>query len=311
MHPNRKKVLAKLENQSSRPGDFGRLLATPAVIMITDTVTDAPHQQRVVWRVILRTALIVIALTAIVFAIVHCALKARETAKRFETTNNFKQIALALQNVHDTYKRLPHPVRHADGVDSPFVVDQDPKAKQLYSWRFAIIPCIASYKMDAAFDQSWTAPANTRWRTVPQPYAYDGWGDGVFDRRNPASVPNITRAFAITGSGTAFGDGHGEKPRSLDEIDADTILVVEIRNSGIHWMAPGDFDIRTMPKTINDPNGRGISSSHGSGFHVVFADGAVWYRRNDVPFDQLAKFFTVTGAKANDRDKILGPHLHD
>ena len=39
------------------------------------------------------------------------------------------------------------------------------------------------------------------------------------------------------------------------------ILLVEVRNSGTHWMQPGDFDIRTMPRTINDPAGKGISGT--------------------------------------------------
>lgn len=266
---------------------------------------------RVMWRYTLRTVVIVAALTATVLVLMHFVVEARKTAKRLKTTNCFKLIALALHNVNDTYERLPDPIHHADNAESPSARPQDSNGDQLYSWRFAIIPYIASYKMDVAFDHSWRDPLNARWQTVPQPYAYDGWGDGVFDRRDPSSIPTETCAFAICGPGTAFGDGDTEPPRSINDLDEDTILVVEVRNSGIHWMEPGDFDIRTMPQTINDPDGRGISSAHESGFHVVFADGTVWYLRNDTPFEELAKFFTVEGAKANDRDRALRSYLHD
>ena len=76
-------------------------------------------------------------------------------------------------------------------------------------------------------------------------------------------------------------------------------------------MQPGDFDIRTMPQAINGAAGRGISSLHATGFHVLFADAEVWFLSNELPFKQLSKFFTVAGAMANDRDKILRPYLID
>lgn len=262
-------------------------------------------------RYTIRPVVIVAALTATMIVLMHFVAESRKSAKRLGTKNSFKLIALALHNASDVYKRLPDPIRRAGNADSPLGLRSEPNAEQLYSWRFAIIPYIASYKMDAAFGHSWRDPLNARWRTVPQPYAYDGWGDGVADRRDPNTIPTETSAFAICGPGTAFGDGDTELPRSLEDIDEDTILVVEVRNSGIHWMEPGDFDIRTMPRAINDPDGRGISSAHDSGFHVVFADATVWYLRNDTPFEELAKFFTVDGAKANDRDTVLRPYLLD
>lgn len=114
--------------------------------------------------------------------------------------------------------------------------------------------------------------------------------------------------FAVTGPGTAFGDGKHERPHSLNEMDADTLLVVEVRNSGLHWMAPGDFDIRTMPRTINAPNGRGISSRHRAGFYVIFADNAVWCLSHETPFEELEKFFTIESAKRHDREEVLRPY---
>ena len=114
--------------------------------------------------------------------------------------------------------------------------------------------------------------------------------------------------FAITGPGTAFGDGETELPHSLDDLDADTIVVVEVRDSAMHWMAPGDFDIRTMPRTINAPDGRGISSRFRAGFHVIFADGAVWRLSHDTPPAALEKFFTIEGARRFDRDELLGAY---
>lgn len=263
------------------------------------------------WRLGIVLAVTVVLAACLAIVANQLVSKVWENGRRRNTTQNFQQIAWALGNFQLSNRRLPFAIQHTWESDGHFPTDDDPDAKPLYSWRFFVIPYVASYKMHLDWHEPWNSPAHERWRTVPQPYAYDGWGQGVFDERDSATVPTITRAFAITGPGTAFGDGDAEKPRSLAEIDPDTIIVVEVANSGLHWMAPGDFDVRDMPQTINDPAGLGISSRHKDGFHVVFSDGTVWYLSSRVPFTLLAKFFTIEGARSNDRQSVLGPYLID
>jgi hypothetical protein len=93
---------------------------------------------------------------------------------------------------------------------------------------------------------------------------------------------------------------------ALKDVPPNTILAVETRASGIPWPAPGDFDIGTMPHTINAPDGKGISSRNECGFHVIFADGQVWFLSEKVPFESLKKFFTTAEAKWHDREEVLG-----
>ncbi|WP_148590980.1 hypothetical protein [Aquisphaera giovannonii] len=117
-----------------------------------------------------------------------------------------------------------------------------------------------------------------------------------------------TGILAITGPGTAFGDG-SEDPVPLRGIPPQTILCAETRASGIPWPAPGDFDVRDMPHTINAPNGKGISGRYKGGFHVIFADAEVWFLSDGVPFDTLSRFFTVADAAKHNRDKLLKPFV--
>src|SRR5262249_46601631 len=127
---------------------------------------------------------------------------------------------------------------------------------------------------------------------------------GVWTEDSPAEVFH-TNIFAITGPGTAFEPG---KQVRLKDLPGSLILIVEVRNSGVHWMQPGDFDVRTMPRTINAPDGKGISGVLARGFHIGFADGQVWYLFNTIPFDELAEFFTIDGAKIHDRESVFGPY---
>ena len=292
-----------IPNPAMRPAKSDCPMNAPPMNLI------APPKRFRVWRLGILLAVIVAPLAWLTFVANQHLLIVWENNQRRNTTQNFQQIAFALGNFQLQCRRLPSAIQHGWSDNHNWPNDGEPEGEPLYSWRFTMIPMVASYKMDTVFNEPWNSPAHARWRTVPQPYAYDGWGQGVFDERDPATVPTITRAFAITGPGTAFGNGNTEKPRSLAEIDADTIIVVEVANSGLHWMAPGDFDVRDMPQTINDPAGRGISSRYKDGFHVVFSDGTVWYLSNRVPFTALARFFTVEGARSNDRQTVLGPYL--
>ena len=150
---------------------------------------------------------------------------------------------------------------------------------------------------DVASVPAWDDPGNKQLVELSFFYAYGLTGTKPFPETN---------ILAITGPGTAFGDGKGP-PLAMKDVPPQTIIAVETRSSGIPWPAPGDFDIRTMPQTINAPDGKGISSRNAGGFHVIFGDGSVWLLSDTAPFETVKKFLTVADAKRNDRDKSLGP----
>jgi len=167
--------------------------------------------------------------------------------------------------------------------------------ERLLSWRVWLtdhsLPLPGGSRAD--YHKSWADPRNLR--TAAK---------GEFDfTRNAAE--DATTILAITGPGTVFDEGASTP---LKSAPTNAIVLVEVRNSGIHWMSPRDFDVRTMPRTINDAEGRGISGETSLGFHVAFADGEVWRLSHDTPFEKLSRFFLAEDAKRLNRDEILGEY---
>lgn len=227
--------------------------------------------------------------------------RAREIARLHRTRNAFRWVYVCLSEYDDRCKHLPYPVRRETVGRKTEIESPNGNGRPLYSWRGEISGYTRCGYPGFVGDRSrpWDNAANQDAMHVgPGPFCYSSHGE------EGEQVSYETNMVAICGPGTAFGC-EGEPPRSLQSLGSDAILVVEVRRSGLHWMQPGDFDIRTMPRTFNAPDGRGISSRHPGGFHVLFSDGQLWFLSEKTPFEVLAKFFTVTQANECKREELL------
>jgi len=259
---------------------------------VVDDVKNADHRR--LW--LSKPAIIVyIATIAVISATFYMLPRWAANSARLEATrNSFMLTGMGIFNYDMLFKRLP-----------PAVV-RDRNGRPLFSWRGATAKFPDSwYPGELDRSSSWDGPENQQMADFPWRFCYDGL---VTVEHFPTNYLRETCQMGIVGPGTALGDD-GDPPKRLADIDGDTVLVVETRNSGIHWMKPGDFDIRTMPRTINAPDGRGISSRYRGGFHILFADGETWFLSDAVPFETLETFFTVKGARDNDREVVLSPFL--
>ena len=210
-----------------------------------------------------------------------------------EANLRLREIAIALDWYSERWGRLPFPERRAALDPSADWHDRNGEGAPLYSWRVEILPLPRSWNPA----DPWNAAANhdlfKRWLL----FSYRLHPD------DDSTIPHAM-ALAITGPGTAFGDGTA-LPVSLRDVPPDTILVVEAKTSGIPWPAPGDFDIRTMQKMADPTSIWGLSAR---GFQVVFADKQVWLLSKKIPFETLERFFTVDSADIHDREELLGPY---
>jgi hypothetical protein len=70
-------------------------------------------------------------------------------------------------------------------------------------------------------------------------------------------------------------------------------------------MEPGDLDVEELLR-VPDPQSLLASPVGKDGYAVLFADGEKWVLSSELPWYDLYKFFTLTGASQYDREQVLG-----
>ena len=177
---------------------------------------------------------------------------------RHPCKNNLKQIGLALHNSHAQYKTFP-----------PAFVN-GPDGKPWHSWRVLILPFLDEEKLYAEyrFDEPWNGPHNS-----------------LLLKRRPdvfccvTAKPHIpsghTTYSAIVSDETAWPGPAGVSVQDIHDGMSNTILVVEVRDAGIPWLAPDDLSLEEACVAPAETPGRLPSSWHTGGLNVLMGDGTV------------------------------------
>ena len=124
---------------------------------------------------------------------------------------------------------------------------------------------------------------------------FEGCGDKIYCRSDSS-----TFVVAINGPDTAYELGL----QNLDTFPKSLILFIETANSEYSWMSPVDCGIDELSRNSAARPG----SEFGAGFHVAFADGAVWYLKRRIPLTTLRRFLSRADAAGVDRDAVLGDY---
>ncbi len=174
----------------------------------------------------------------------------REAAARTQTTNNFKQIGIAMHNYHDQAKSLPaHAIYSKDGKTP------------LLSWRVTILPYIEQTDLYNEFklDEPWDSKHNKKLiAKMPKTYEIP-----------TKAKEGETFLQVITGPDTLFNGAKKMKFTDVTDGLSNTLLVVEAKTPVV-WTKPDDVP---LPK---DKDKRlPVGGAFSNGFIVVMCDGSV------------------------------------
>jgi len=210
--------------------------------------------------------------------LVQVVRQVREKERSHYCINNLKEIGYALSSYHEFYSSFPPPIT-ADSNGTP-----------LHSWRLTILPFIEDTGLDDRY--VYTLPWN---------------------HRNNLAVSSSYQHFICPSARNPKGSGFtnyvmvvGQERRdtsSQTQDHPDSIIVVEIANSDIHWTEPRDLNFDEMSFKINDKTKPSISSHHVHGAMVLYADGSVHFLDESADPEELKKLLTENLEGASGRGK--------
>ncbi len=197
-------------------------------------------------------------------------------AVRISCGGRLKQIGVALSCYHDVWNSFPP------------ATTTDSQGKPLHSWRVLILQQCEQQPLYDRYDmsESWNGLENRLLHEIDVHF----WSCAD----DSSSAAGMTNFVAITGPGTAWpGPNQSSRISDFKDGPGNSIMVVEIRNSDIHWMEPRDLEIRTLKFAINSDAKNSISSRHFDGAIVVSVDGAVEYLSNQETEARLRKMVLI------------------
>jgi RNA polymerase sigma factor (sigma-70 family) len=189
---------------------------------------------------------------------------------RARSTNNLKQIALAMHNYHSTFNHFPPAATY------------DKDGKPLLSWRVLILPFIEQDALYRAFklDEPWDSENNKKLiAQMPKVYAPVG---GVETKEK-----HMTFYQVFTGKGTIFEGSKALKIQDILDGTSNTALVVEAGEPVI-WTKPDD-----LPYDENKPLPK-LGGLFKGAFNMAMADGSVRFVK--AKFDEKILRLIITRA---------------
>lgn len=235
------------------------------------------------------------ALVVLVAVLVGLALrKARRSAQLSDCRSNLRSIAVALVNYHEIHGEFP-PAYIADEHGRP-----------MHSWRVLLLPFLQDTFFQGfpliyrqyRFDEPWNGPNNKALlQTSPWDYQCPSYAD----------TDHTTSYVMVVGEGLlAEGPRTSRRHEDITDDPVNSIAIVEIANSGIHWMEPRDFNYDDLALQINSDRQRSISSYHEGGAHVALLDCWVRFLKDDTPPEALNAMLTIAGGE---QSQILNEYV--
>jgi hypothetical protein len=212
-------------------------------------------------------------LEAVVFPMVR---QQEAFARAPHPANNLHAIVLAMHHYHDEY-----------GVFPPAVVS-DAASKPLYSGRVLLLPFLGEQSLYNQFDKTraWDSPEN-----LPLSKNCPAIFQNPLNTGASLASANTgqTDFLFVTGKNTVFEAGKAIGTVNISDDPSNTMAVVEVKTSGVHWAEPTDLD---LSQAVALPAG-----SDFRGNQAAFADGSVRLVPRSVTPGQIRAIATRNGGE--------------
>ena len=213
------------------------------------------------------------------------AVGAAREASRFAWCNNmFKQYGLAYHNYCDKHGTFP-PAYLLDDQRQP-----------AHSWRVLVLSMMGESEIYDRyhFDEPWNGPNNQKLAARPP----DDYGFRLYVCPDDIHTGENDTSIVMPVGPEAISDGPSKRKISdITDGVANTIMLGEMSQSGIHWMEPRDLKTDEMSFKINDKSRPGFRSMHPGQVNVLFCDGAVRAVKDDVDPEVLKAAITISGGE--------------
>lgn len=177
------------------------------------------------------------------------AAKARGAAQSMQSTNNMKQLMLAMHMHHDAKNSFP----------APAIVSND--GKPLLSWRVAMLPYIEQEALYRKFklDEPWDSDNNKKLiQMMPRTFAPEG------ENLQPGHTPYVVPV----GKQTMFFGPKGGKLGEVTDGTTNTVALIQLpANRAVIWTKPDDLDAE-LPFDA-------LTKGFGDRVNLGFGDGTV------------------------------------
>ena len=102
----------------------------------------------------------------------------------------------------------------------------------------------------------------------------------------------------IVGPHTLSSGAESSKIAEITDGLPNTIMIVEVADSGIPWAEPRDLQFNQLSFKTNGVKGKEISSYHPPGANVAFCDGEVRLLKNSTNPQLVKAMVTINGGES-------------
>jgi len=262
---------------------------------MTASENEPPRLGRARWQFGLKTLFVLVLLCSLPFGAWKCLLEPGVQDMRDGRCHSYLfKIGHALRTYHISHGSFP----------PAYVADEN--GKPMHSWRTLILPHMMTIGNSEdvynryGFSEPWDGPNNRKLVRELERNAFAC-------PRGPERGTTYTSYVAIVGPNTAWpgakatsfdakvlwDDSSTSSPYDDAKAAADTILVIEITGSDIHWMEPRDITLDELLSDDPSRSGSRLSSPHPVKIRYITVGREFGSLEGDVSVEELRRLATL------------------